>query len=48
MGMLTSASSVATSTRLLMEKDIISQQENHYLVNDRLFDIWLRKKFISS
>ncbi len=38
---LMSASSVQSATNKLLEKDLITQESNHYAVNDRFFGMWL-------
>lgn len=40
---LPSPSSVATSVRMLTEKDILTRDANRYYVYDRFFALWLRK-----
>lgn len=43
---LPSPSSVATSLRLLMDKDILARDANRYYVYDRFFALWLRKTIL--
>lgn len=45
---LPSPSSVATSVRLLSEKDILARDGNRYYVYDRFFALWLRKNILKS
>lgn len=45
---LPSPSSVATSLRILTEKDILTREANRYYVYDRFFALWLRKNIIKS
>lgn len=45
---LPSPSSVATSLRILTEKDILTRDANRYYVYDRFFALWLRKTILRS
>lgn len=42
---LHSAGSVQTSAKYLIDKDIITKEDNFYLVYDRFFGLWLQKHF---
>lgn len=40
---LQSASSIQSSVKGLMSKKVISKEEGHYVISDRLFRLWLRR-----
>ena len=42
---LTSASSVQSGLKGLLEKDMLTQESGGYQVYDRLFNIWLRRNY---
>jgi len=42
---LTSASSVQAALKGLFEKEFVTRNENAYVVYDKFFEIWLRKKY---
>ncbi len=42
---LSSPSSVQSALRGLLEKDFITNKDNHYLVYDQFFNIWIKENF---
>ncbi|MCC8118213.1 MAG: ATPase [Bacteroidales bacterium] len=44
---LTSQSAVASTTKLLLEKDLITRDGNTYTIYDQIFGLWLRRSILS-
>lgn len=42
---LSSASSVQSAIKRLLDNDLITTENNIYQINDRFFSMWIRQKF---
>lgn len=43
---LASQSAVASTTKLLLEKDLITREDSTYTIYDQIFGLWLRRKIL--